>query len=167
MHLSIISNLFLPPDTFGRNSTICLVFPFAALNASGVANLLTNIQPHRLLLESQSAGVGTSEPGQNHMIIRLLSNTFYEGCSEIIETPAVNKLLKKLKNIFSVVMWQCIFTYGLQVFRCLRQIFQTWDTRELRKLLVSGALQRRMRNVMAMKFKKENSTRYMHHFKSD
>ena len=39
----------------------------------------------------------------------------YEGCSEIIETPAVNKVSKQLQMLFLVVMLQSISTCGIQV----------------------------------------------------
>ena len=37
-----------------------------------------------------------------HKLIHLI--TVYEGCSEIIETPVVNKLFNKLQIVFVVVM---------------------------------------------------------------
>ena len=74
----------------------------------------------------------------------------YEGCSEIIETPAVNKLIEKLQILFLVLRKHSISADGIQVFERLGQIFQSQDKPERRKPLVPGALQRRKRKVMPM-----------------
>ena len=74
----------------------------------------------------------------------------YEGCSEIIETPVVNKLIKKLQILFLVVRKKSISADEIQVIERLRQKFQSQDKPERRKPLVPGALHRRKRNVIPM-----------------
>ena len=91
--------------------------------------------------------------GQNLEILLPIYINIYEGCSEIIETLAKNQLYKSYKfcslslcsNTYKVP------SYGIQVIGHLRRIFHSWDIPELRKVLVSGALQCRKRNVMTMK----------------
>ena len=64
----------------------------------------------------------------------------YEGCSEIIETPAVIKFIKMLQILFLVVRYQNISADKIQVIERLRQIFQSQDKPERREPLVPGAL---------------------------